>query len=382
MSNIGACKRIAIFFYNEKVKRLVELLRNTYEVEYIAEDNHFLWGKKPNQLTVVSIAKVFQLYINKKIDKVVIPWKNSMIQGQNLYCYLLKYGFEESDVLYAPYRSIFDKNLSDKDRINLINIYNMKDELECLDIIISNSCDIKCKNCSLFTGLAGDNNFADFEISKVALRKIKSIYSRIDEIHITGGEPFLNPDLSKYCRIIREFFPKTKIFIDTNGVVLKTLQMDDCSFLLQYDIVLKVAYFPEYDGAIDKLHIKLDRWGIRHQIRHEKYYFEKYYDFAGKRDINDAFFHCKKRFRKLVLYENELFPCYTPFALRNAERLIPLQISDKSTMDLFEKQNVSNKDVWQSLNKSSEYCRFCYDSLVSWKNLKDEEKRDKKNWSV
>jgi len=75
---------------------------------------------------------------------------------------------------------------------------------------ITSRCNLKCRMCDIWK-----EKSKDFHINK-----FESVISELDglkHIALTGGEPFLMPNLYDYIEVIRKKYPKIWINISTNG---------------------------------------------------------------------------------------------------------------------------------------------------------------------
>lgn len=105
-------------------------------------------------------------------------------------------------------------------------------------------CNARCVMCDIWK-----NRGLDFTPIDV-YRKLPSSLEMID---LTGGEPFLRPDLAQVVAIVRQTCPKARILITTNGFLHKNIekQTDD---ILSADP--KIAFRLSLDGGQD-MHEKI-----------------------------------------------------------------------------------------------------------------------------
>jgi len=76
-------------------------------------------------------------------------------------------------------------------------------------ISITNQCNSKCLACDIWKG---KGKFIKPEI-------IKNLPQNLKDIDLTGGEPFLHPDLPEIVRILKNTCPKARILTTTNGLL-------------------------------------------------------------------------------------------------------------------------------------------------------------------
>lgn len=83
---------------------------------------------------------------------------------------------------------------------------------------IVDHCNLKCKGCSHFSGIAKEHykSLDDFDREMERLASIESIKT----IRIMGGEPLLHPRFQDFCISARNFFPDADVVLVTNGILI------------------------------------------------------------------------------------------------------------------------------------------------------------------
>lgn len=372
---------VTVISWTEEAKYLCDILRDVYKMEYAAEINHFLWGSDSERnLQIISMGKMLDYYRKGVIQKILIPClkEASML---SMYIYLLNCGVKSSDILYASYDVVYNIEMNVYEKQQKICLFEDRDELDRIEIYITNRCNLCCANCCMFSGLADKHTKVDYSATERALYKLKNIIKRIIRIDLTGGEPFLNPELAKYCTLIRSIFPDSNIHIQTNGTLVTSMSEELEKTLIKNSICLRVAYYPNLGPNIDDIMEYLNERGIKNEILPEATRFEKLYDLRGTLEPEQAYKHCNKKFKKLAMYENELAVCFVPFALRIAADKFNIQINEKCTLDMFS-EDLSNKKIIEALNTPIDCCRYCHNDMADWKLINKNKKRNINNWSV
>src|SRR5947209_10964100 len=78
-------------------------------------------------------------------------------------------------------------------------------------------CNLECRHC--FISCSPHNRkFGFLEIETVRRRLIESVVLGIKEYYFTGGEPFLNPDMTAILELALQFGPATVL---TNATIFK-----------------------------------------------------------------------------------------------------------------------------------------------------------------
>src|SRR5438876_3079734 len=78
-------------------------------------------------------------------------------------------------------------------------------------------CNLECRHC--FISCSPHNrNFGFLDLATVRRRLVESVELGVKEYYFTGGEPFLNPDMTAILELTLQFGPATVL---TNGTVFK-----------------------------------------------------------------------------------------------------------------------------------------------------------------
>lgn len=88
--------------------------------------------------------------------------------------------------------------------------------ISCFDIQVGTSCNLNCKHCLMVNNL--DNSSVDYD----KINQTLSNYPKIEEIHLSGGEPLLG-DLDKLEKFINKY-PNTQFSMTTNLIYKLTDQ--------------------------------------------------------------------------------------------------------------------------------------------------------------
>lgn len=120
----------------------------------------------------------------------------------------------------------------------------VKYDLKSLSLAITKCCDLRCSFC---TREAGNNikEYMSIEFIENIIDEALS-FSNIKTINITGGEPFLHPNIDKILKVINE--RNLEIRINTNGLHFTE---DNINLLNKYNVKL---FTISLDSSIDKIH--------------------------------------------------------------------------------------------------------------------------------
>lgn len=92
--------------------------------------------------------------------------------------------------------------------------------LKTLEFYITNVCNLTCETCRTFSNY---NFSGHFEFNQVDMQKWADKID-IGHIEILGGEPLLHPRLSSWVEGITKLWPKSDVWVTTNGTRLSKVR--------------------------------------------------------------------------------------------------------------------------------------------------------------
>ena len=119
--------------------------------------------------------------------------------------------------------------------------------------------------------------------------RIKELFSNVELLCLVGGEPFLNPELPKYCILCRELFPESKIRVITNGILLHKCE-ESLKIMEENNIELLITKYP--------IKIKLDMSNfpnLKYSFTPEMNYFTKKLTLTNDNNAKKAYRRCHER---------------------------------------------------------------------------------------
>ena len=126
-----------------------------------------------------------------------------------------------------------------------------------LDIHAVEHCNLNCLGCTHFSTLA-EPEFCDLELLEKSLSRLSHFQKSFDTVQILGGEPLLNPQLSRMIEMVRAYFNKVRLTLITNGLLLlqpDKLPKDFWETCRKNKVVIKLTQYPinlDYD-AIERI---------------------------------------------------------------------------------------------------------------------------------
>lgn len=377
--------RICIISWDDEARRLYQLLRSSYEIEYIIERDNNQWGTLDNGLKIVSFSKAYKLFREGMFDVFLIPAMRGINVNNGIYLRLLRNNIPQDKIWYAPLASWKCTDLDESERIGMLCPFNERKELDYLALHIADHCNLNCSYCSVFSGLVKQPSFPDTESTLEGIRLLRKYYDQVLVFRLLGGEPLLNKDWLKIALYARELFPLADIEVVTNGLKILQLTKEEFSVMRENGIAFDISYYPVIGDKIDDINELLRENNVKHYITQENEFFSRLYNFSHPGDTEQNYQVCKMKFMCLNMYGKRLGVCHALIGLERAKEFIPPEIADTIPgywVDLDE-DGLSARKIREKLDRPMPICRYCNQDLALWHPLTDSSKvNDPGNWSL
>lgn len=245
----------------------------------------------------------------------------------------------------------------------------LKDDI-ALEIHLADHCNLNCACCTHYSPLASET-FLNIEELRKDLEEIKkhNAISFFSEIRLLGGEPLLHGELPRIIDCVRSFFPKKKIVLVTNGILLNKINSDFIETCKKNKVIIGVTRYP----------VKLN---IEETVKN---YVEKGLDcrIYGDRTGQAAFYQSKlsknssSKWRNFIecfdsrcmqLSDGKIFSCpqcaYVKYL--NAKSHIKFNIESGDFLPL---HKLSFFNLWKFKVSPKPFCRYCFfpKKKIKWK---------------
>ncbi len=187
----------------------------------------------------------------------------------------------------------YKKIIPPRNQKNAYKYIESNGNLKEIFVEAASHCNLNCKSCDAFSPLS-KQEFIEYEQFEKDFRKIKALFPNKDiSIIFIGGEPLLNPDITKMINLTAELFPNSKKKILTNGILLKDMDEEFYLAAKNADMEIQVTNHPiDIDRSIGENRAK--KYGINY--RNDVIYSDKLYDLktrkVSKENLNTKNCHC------------------------------------------------------------------------------------------
>jgi len=239
------------------------------------------------------------------------------------------------------------------------SILRKKPVLHHFEVHITDHCNLNCKGCAHFSNLCPPT-FADIDEFTADMNSMASLFSEVRQIYLLGGEPLLHPQLTEFVYAAREAFPRTRIYLMTNGLLVTRMGPEFWESLAKTHTVLLADSYP-INLPVDEI----NKLGREHGVEVEwtiprEEFFKIPIDPAGGHDAQSSFNRCQGFNNCPIIRNGRIYPCaYTAFADVFRERfdVDTLTLSDADSISI--RGDVDGERVIEFLRRPVPWCANC-----------------------
>lgn len=341
---------IIIFGYGKSGKYIGNVICNEYkQVKLFYCDN-----SKKNPDGNISILSIEEAVANYKDAIFLITSKKYELQMTRQ---LEELGVNESKIVFAYTEELVDY---------LDSNYNPKAEepLQELqfEINVVEHCNLKCKCCSQFSCIC-DEEYVDLGILEKDVKRLSELFdSKCKYIYLIGGEPFLHPKLISCMQICRDSFPKSDIYIFSNGLlVLKQSKefWEACRTLKVGIIVTKYPVKIDYESIRKKCEQEQVTFEYAFGFSDEKKMINKCLDLGGGNDPKFSFTHCPEANNCIKLKDGKLYTCSVAPSIYKFNKYFnkTLPITKRDYVDIY--KETTGDEILKKLARPIPFCKYC-----------------------
>ena len=251
---------------------------------------------------------------------------------------------------------------------------------------LAEHCNLKCCGCDHFAPLA-EQEFADIGVFENDFARLSELLNgEAVSIGLMGGEPLLHPQVKDFLYIARKYFPKTRIRVVSNGVLLLKQKDDFWKSCRQNNIVIEITKYP-IKLKFDEMKKIASIFGVTMAFRDDTGEVQKtsYHiplDIEGRQDASSNFIKCFHSNVTIFFKKGRLYTCTIAPNAHHFNKFfnIDMQTSVDDSIDIYKAQ--SAQEIFQFLSKPIPFCRYCYVDKRTFGHPWQRSKKDIKEWTV
>ena len=251
---------------------------------------------------------------------------------------------------------------------------------------IVDHCNLRCRGCDHFAAIAKRRFVSLDDITRDLGRMSELFRDDVEEMRVLGGEPLLHSQVEEILTEARKFFPKTKIDLTTNGILLPRQDERFWTVCRENRICIMNTKYP-----IDLDHEAIEELARTHEVHFEYYAdsgvatktsFKVPLDLSGAQDPRDSFMHCHHANHAVMVMEGKIFTCtVAPNAHIFNERFgTDLALTESDYLDIHEAGG--RQEILGFLATPKPFCRFCNVSARSYGQPWGRSRQEISEWLV
>ena len=167
---------------------------------------------------------------------------------------------------------------------------------------------MNCGGCTHFSPMA-DRWFADAGRVAEDFGRLRALFRNIRHIRVMGGEPLLHPGCTDFLRIARDAFPRTRLELVTNGLLLGRQEEAFWKACRATRTIISLSVYPPIRAQLDGIRARCGREGVALEEKGSDTFMTRF-DPEGKVDVRKAFRHCRGRsYFCPILREGRIYRC-------------------------------------------------------------------------
>ncbi|HLZ19195.1 MAG TPA: radical SAM protein [Smithellaceae bacterium] len=247
-------------------------------------------------------------------------------------------------------------------------------------------CNLRCRGCDHFAPLANPV-FADLNIFERDFARLSELLDGdIERIGLMGGEPLLHPQAACFFPIARKYFPKTRIRMVSNGVLLLKQKVDFWRACADNNIIVEVTKYP-LRLKYNKMKEVCAAQGVTFEFREDTGAVEKksYHiplDLQGRQNERKNFQKCFHANVTISLKEGRLYTCTAVPNIRHFNEFFHLNLpaTDQDSIDIHKAK--SAREIFEFLCQPIPFCRFCLVEKRTFGHPWRRSRKDIKEWTL
>lgn len=247
-----------------------------------------------------------------------------------------------------------------------------------LEFHLTEHCNMNCKGCGHYSCVA-EPEFASITQHSKDMKRLSEMVD-IDCLRLLGGEPLLHPDIIQFMEISRKFFPKSRIIIATNAILLPTMSKEFWDAIANFRIGIDVTlYKPMWGKKEEIISLLKSHNRLGGEFNEVSSFFAKM-DINGNQDYLTSYNLCK--YKKCYFLEaGKMATCSFPFTKRHFNKKFGLalgEVDNDGIIDIHDPK-LNGETLVKRMNTPPKICRYCTknERYFDW----DISKTDMYDWS-
>lgn len=271
---------------------------------------------------------------------------------------LLGLGIDENRIYFEEIRDYLQRLMDE----NMANRKLSPQRYLRFEASLAEHCNLNCKYCSHFSPIA-EPEFLNLSQHEKDMERLSYLLDgKSDKIYLIGGEPLLYKEIIECMKITRAYFPKSRIIILSNGLLINSMKENFWNACRDQEIEINITKYPvkvDYEKIIQKI----EQEGIISDYGRESdvsCLFDKLtLDINGTQDPYESFIHCNQANQCHLVKDGKIYTCSYIKCAEHFNKYFHqnLEITEADYVDLYSVKD--GDEMLAKLAKPAAFCRYC-----------------------
>lgn len=227
---------------------------------------------------------------------------------------------------------------------------------------LTDYCNLNCKGCSHYSPVAEREfqSLEQLESSMMSLSGIKNV-DLIESVYLIGGETLLYPELPRAIRMAKKYFPKSRLSIYTNGLLVPKMNEEFWHACRETDAEIQLTRYPvkiDYDKIEEFCREKGVKVAVFGDRGEDGSFFKFPLDPEKRQNGRLAHFRCGS-FGCVTIDHGRIFPCSQSACINNLNRRFGTDFTWEKG-DYLEVDEVRDaREILRLRNHPVPFCKYC-----------------------
>ena len=249
---------------------------------------------------------------------------------------------------------------------------------------LAEHCNLYCYGCDHFSPLAKEK-LANIDDYKNDVKRLSELTKQeLEIIKLMGGEPLLHPQINDFIRVSRKYFPRTRIEIVTNGILLNTQNENFWKCCKENDITIVPTKYPlniDYDKAKEtatSYGVKYEYYGHTEEVLKTSAHIPL--DPDGKQNAQENFINCFHANNCVMLKDGRIYTCTVAPNIEHFNNYFgySIPLTERDGIDIHKAESI--EEILEFLARPIPFCKYCNVNGRTYNHKWCTSKRDLKEW--
>lgn len=179
--------------------------------------------------------------------------------------------------------------------------------LDYLEFHVADHCNMNCAGCLHYSPYA-EKSLANVDEVRRDFQRLKDIFGNIRKVRIMGGEPLLHPELVSFMQVVRENFPKCRVTIVTNGLLLSRQSTSFWEACRHWQVGIDFTVYPPMNSRVREICDLCVQQHVPLRVTSSKSFLAKI-DPEGHQPMRESFRLCRREAYCPFLHRGHIYPC-------------------------------------------------------------------------